>query len=118
MWEPMSPSAISHCSLTTDHCSLPRRYGACAIFTHPFVPAAVATHTAFVPPTFPASKDPALLAVYPVTDVLAFVSTCTRQPSRLTVSGSVALAAPTPTPITTANPTINFLIIRLPLFNC
>jgi hypothetical protein len=72
------------------------------------VPAAVATHTAFVPPTLPESKDPALLAVYNVTDVLAFVSTCTRQPSRLTVSGSVARAAPTPTATATTTPTINF----------
>jgi hypothetical protein len=41
----------------------PAPYGAWAIFTHPFVPVATATHTAFVPPTFPASKEPALLAV-------------------------------------------------------
>jgi hypothetical protein len=103
---------FSPSSQLTNHQSL-GAYGACAIFTQPFVPDATATHTAFVPPTLPASKDPALLAVYNVTVVLAFVSTCTRQASRLTVSGSVALADPTPSAITTANPTINFRMICL-----
>ena len=61
----------SHSPLTMNHQPFPNYCW--AIFTHEFVPAAVAIQTAFVPPTFPASKAPALLAVNRVTVVLAFI---------------------------------------------